>query len=241
MSNTAPRIALVTGAGRRLGYELSRYLLQTGWQVMAHYRSATESVEHLRAAGATLLQADFEDEVAVLGLADQVKKAVPHLDLLVHNASCFSQDTADLQANLRAQEAFFRVHMMAPYALNLSLQPLLHASPRELTDIIHITDIYADRPNEIFAAYCSTKAGLANLSLSFAKRFAPKIKVNAIQPGPIKFLASHTDAVKQAVLKETLLGKEGGFEPVIQMIEAIVNNPFLTGASYKVDGGRSLM
>lgn len=240
MTTTVPRHALVTGAGRRLGYELSRYLLRQGWQVLAHYRSETPCVEELRDQGAVLLQADFENEVEVLNLAEQVKARVPHLDLLVHNASCFRKDGDDVAANLQAMEAFFRVHMMAPYALNLSLQPLLAASPQTCADIIHITDIFADRPNERFAAYCSTKAGLENLSLSFAKKFAPKIKVNAIQPGPIKFLDSHSDAAKQSVLSETLLGREGGFEPVLQMIEAIVSNPFLTGASYKVDGGRSL-
>lgn len=234
------RYALVTGAGRRLGYELARYWLAQGWQVIAHFRSATEEVDTLQALGAITLQADFENPLEVLALAENIKKNVPHLDLIVHNASCFYKESDDLDVNLQAMDAFYQVHMKAPYALNLALENLLKATPYPNADIIHVTDIFADRPNAVFTAYCASKAGLANLSLSFAKRFAPKIKVNAIQPGPVKFLDSHTEAAKAAVLRETLLGREGGFEPVIQMIAAIVANPFVTGAAYKVDGGRSL-
>lgn len=240
MSTELARYALITGAGRRLGYELCRYFLAQGWRVIAHYRTATPEIDALGSLGAITLQADFEDEASVLALLEQVKMSIPYLDLLVHNASCFYKETDDLAANLRAMDAFYRVHMKAPYAINIGLEAHLKASPQAYADVIHITDIFADRPNAIYTAYCASKAGLANLSLSFAKRFAPKIKVNAIQPGPIKFLESHSDATKSAILRETLLGVEGGFEPVVQMVDAIVSNPFLTGAAFKVDGGRSL-
>lgn len=240
MSTESARYALITGAGRRLGYDLCRHFLAQGWRVVAHYRTPTPEVEALGALGAITLQADFEDEASVLALLEQVRVALPYLDLLVHNASCFYRETDDIAANLRAMDAYYRVHMKAPYALNLGLESHLRATPHPWADVIHITDIFADRPNPVYTAYCSSKAGLANLSLSFAKRFAPKVKVNAIQPGPIKFLESHSEAARQAVLQQTLLGREGGFEPVVQMVDAIVSNPFLTGAAYKVDGGRSL-
>lgn len=240
MSTQETHYALITGAGRRLGYELSRYWLAQGWNVIAHYRSATDEVDALRALGVMTLQADFASEASVLAMLEQIKAAIPHLDLLVHNASCFYRETDNLMDNLRAMDAFYQVHMKTPYALNLGLQGHLAATPHPYADVIHITDIFADRPDPNFTAYCASKAGLANLSLSFAKRFAPKIKVNAIQPGPIKFLDSHSDAARASVLNKTLLGREGGFEPVIQMVASIVANPFLTGAAYKVDGGRSL-
>jgi dihydromonapterin reductase/dihydrofolate reductase len=240
VSAQGARYAFVTGAGRRLGNELCRYWLAQGWHVVAHYRSFSAEIETLRSLGAVVLQADFEDDASVLALIEKIKACVPHLDLVVHNASCFYKEGDDLESNLKAMDAFYRVHMKAPYALNLGLEPLLRSTPHEYADVIHITDIFADRPNAMFTAYCSSKAGLANLSMSFAKRFAPKIKVNSIQPGPVKFLDSHSDAAKAAVLRETLLGREGGFEPVVQMVAAIVGNAFLTGAAYKVDGGRSL-
>ncbi|CBL44015.1 oxidoreductase, short chain dehydrogenase/reductase family [gamma proteobacterium HdN1] len=234
------RFALITGAGRRLGATLCRYWLAQGWQVIGHYRTETAEVSALRALGATMLQADFERPDEVAGMVEQLTTQLPWLDLIVHNASSFSPDVDDLERNLAAMDGFFQVHMKAPYAINLGLHDLLLATPRTSADIIHITDIFADRPDARYAAYCASKAGLANLSLSFAKRFAPKIKVNAIQPGPIKFLDSHADENRVAILRETLLGREGGFEPVVQMIAALVANPFVTGAAYKVDGGRSL-
>ena len=237
---TERRIAFITGAGRRLGSDLCRYWHAQGWEVFGHYRSPADSVRELEALGINMLQADFDDESQVLALAQTLKDRVPHLDLIVHNASAFTRDGPDLLQNLRAFNTFFRVHMLAPYALNCALEPLLMASPRENVDIIHMTDIFADKPNPVFAAYCATKAGLANLNQSFARRMAPKVKVNAIQPGPVKFLETHSEEVKKTIIAETLLGREGGFEPVVQMIAAIVANSYMTGGSVKIDGGRAL-
>lgn len=107
-------------------------------------------------------------------------------------------------------------------------------------DIIHITDINAENPTPDFDIYGTTKAGLHNMTLALAKKFAPEIKVNAVAPGPVLFTASHSDAVKQQMMAETPLAREGGAEPVYLAIRSILENPFLTGISIPVDGGRRL-
>ncbi|WP_197495800.1 SDR family oxidoreductase [Acidihalobacter yilgarnensis] len=133
--------------------------------------------------------------------------------------------------------------MLAPYLINTGLVELLHAgadandSP---TDIVHITDIFALSPKPEFDLYCATKAGLENLSQSFAKRYAPRIKVNCLQPGPILFKDSHTPEMRRRVLAETPLGREGGPEAVYRALRALLDNDYLTGTSIPVDGGRHL-
>lgn len=130
--------------------------------------------------------------------------------------------------------------MKAPYLINQSLQPLMTGDTDFPSDIIHITDINAENPTPRFDIYGTTKAGLHNLTLALAKKFAPTIKVNSIAPGPVLFTQQHAEPVRQQMLDETLLAKEGGAEPVYLAIKGVLTNPFITGASIPVDGGRRL-
>lgn len=231
---------LITGAGRRVGLHLAERLLARGFPVIAHYHRETADIARLRAAGVCCLAGDLENAAGVAALAADVKTRAGSLRAIVHNASSFEKTAPDLAAALAQFERFVAIHMRAPYALNTALTPLLQACAAEHADVIHITDIYADNPNPAFDVYCASKAGMQNLALSFAKRLAPKVKVNVIQPGPILFKDWHSDSVKQAVLGETLLGKEGGVEAIGQAVESILANNYQTGAVIAVDGGRRL-
>lgn len=231
---------LITGAGRRVGLHLAERFSAAGHAVIAHYHHETEAIAALRARGVICLQADLESEDGLLALIEAVKANASTLRGIIHNASSFEKTAAELPAALQQMQRFFAIHMRAAYALNSALTPLLQTCRAELADIIHITDIYADNPNPLFDVYCASKAGLQNLALSFAKRLAPKVKVNCIQPGPILFKEWHSDAVKQAVLAQTLLGKEGGVDAIGYAVESILGNPYQTGAIIAVDGGRRL-
>lgn len=237
---TSADALLVTGAGRRVGLHLAERLAAAGHTVIAHYHSETEAIADLRAQGIVCLQADLESEDGVLALIEAVQAETTSLRGIIHNASSFEKTAADLPSALTQLQRFFAIHMRAAYALNTALTPLLLACRAEHADIIHITDIYADNPNPLFDVYCASKAGLQNLALSFAKRLAPKVKVNCIQPGPILFKEWHSADVKAAVLKQTLLGKEGGVEAIGYAVESILANHYQTGAIIAVDGGRRL-
>lgn len=231
---------LITGAGRRVGLYLARQLAMRGDPVIAHCHRATDELHILSDQGVTILEADLTQAESVTQLAAQVQAAFPSLRGIVHNASAFDKTDPDPEAALAQFERFFAIHMRAPYLLNTLLAPLLSACPARHADVIHITDIYADNPNPAFDVYCATKAGLANLTLSFAKRLAPKVKVNAIAPGPILFKEWHSEAMRKQVLAETLLGEEGGEEAIWRAVDAILGNHYLTGAVIPVDGGRRL-
>lgn len=230
--------ALITGAGRRFGFELAKSLIAEGYLVFAHYNSSRDGVAELEDHGAIGVQADLTSREAVQALIKSVQEQTAHLDLLVNNASCFFTNEV-VEGDPAALAAVFEVHVQAPYQLISGLQPQLKQTGKAV--VINITDIYTDSPSTDYIAYCAAKAGLANLTLSFAKALAPAIRVNGIQPGPILFLPEHDSAHRQKVLAETPLSVEGGLEPMLQAVRFLRDNPFVTGEFIKVDGGRALL
>jgi len=233
--------AFVTGAGRRFGFELAKSLLTEGYRVVPHYNTSKAGVSELEHAGAIAVHADFSDlnQVQTVGreLAVQLKREDAALDLLVNNASCFFNN-AKVDEDLANLQAVMNVHTVAPYLL---IKELADALAKNKGCVVNITDIYTDSPSTDYLAYCAAKAGLANLTQGFAKQLAPRVRVNAIQPGPILFLPEHGSAHRQQVLSETPLELEGGLEPMIQTVRYLRDNPFITGESIKVDGGRALL
>ncbi|NQD36407.1 SDR family oxidoreductase [Permianibacter sp. IMCC34836] len=231
---------LVTGAGRRVGHALALHLRAQGHPVIGHYHHDNPELDALRSAGITVIRADFTDQASVQALAELVKAQCRSLRAIIHNASAFSATMTANDDALAQFDQFYQVHMRSPFALTRALTGHLRACSKAHADIIHISDIFADKPNPRFDSYCASKAGGQNLALSFAQSLAPKIKVNVIQPGPILFKDWHSAEMKEKVLSETLLGVEGGAEPICLAVSALLANPYQTGAVIAVDGGRRL-
>ncbi len=130
--------------------------------------------------------------------------------------------------------------MQAPYLINQGLSPLLEQAQGAWADIVHMVDIYAERPRADLDLYCATKAGLSNLTLSWAQRYAPKIKVNAIAPGVISFPEGYSPAQREALLATVPLQREGGWQAIYATLQGIFANPYMTGTVLSVDGGRRI-
>ncbi len=231
---------LITGAGRRVGHALAMHLRAQGHPVIGHYHHDNADLAALRSAGVTLIQGDFTDENSVRNLIANVQNMARSLRAIVHNASAFSLTAEHIDDAIAQADLFYRVHVRSPYLITRALSEPLRACTAQHADIIHITDIYADKPNPRFDVYCASKAAAQNMALSFAQSLAPKVKVNVIQPGPILFKEWHSEAMKAQVLSETLLGVEGGVEPICLAVSALLANPYQTGAVIAVDGGRRL-
>jgi dihydromonapterin reductase / dihydrofolate reductase len=229
--------AVITGAGRRFGHTLAKSLIEEGYRVIAHYNTSKDGVKELEALGAIGVQADLSNPDEVLGLVKAIQNITSTVDLLVNNASCFFNNTK-VDQSLDNLTAVLNVHVAAPYLLIQGLTPQLTAAKPSL--VVNITDIYTDSPAPEHLAYCAAKAALANLTQGFAKTLAPHIRVNAIQPGPILFLPEHNQPHRQKILAETPLNIEGGLEPMLQAVRFLRDNPYITGESIKVDGGRAL-
>ncbi len=228
---------VITGASHRLGLFLCEHFCIHGFQVFALTRKPSSALNSLfKKYDVHIFSVEEYTEENVNRVIGEIKQTTSRISTLVHNASIYTKDEA---FSFDQYEAFFRLHMAVPAQLNEGLKDLLYDESQP-GSIIHITDIYAENPNKERVLYCSTKAGLENLAKGFAKKYAPGVRVNAVQPGPIQFMESHTAETKKQVLSETLLGYEGGFMPIFQAINSLIENAYITGASIKVDGGRAL-
>ncbi len=231
---------LITGAGRRLGFHIAKRLFNDGYTIIVHYRRYTDNIRIMTDIGITVIKADLTNSHEILKFVAKLKACCKTFRAIIHNASVFEATNNDLSKAADQFDSFFNVHMKAPFLINQGLQSLIVGEGNDPADIIHITDINVTNPTPNFDIYGTTKAGLHNLTIVLAKKFAPTIKVNSIAPGPILFTKQHSGQIRKKVLDETLLAKEGGAESLYLAIRSLLTNPFITGASIPVDGGRRL-
>jgi dihydromonapterin reductase/dihydrofolate reductase len=233
-SSAAP--ILVTGAGQRVGLHCALRLLEDGHRVIFSYRSERPGVQSLRDLGATAIFADFSSEEGIFALISELKTHTHSLRAIVHNASEWLAETPDTDAT--AFTRMFSVHMLAPYLINLHCADLLlRSSP---ADIVHISDDVTRKGSSKHIGYCASKAGLDSLTLSFAAKYAPHIKVNGIAPALLMFNADDDAAYRARALAKSALGIEPGSEVIYQSLRYLFDNPYVTGTTLTVNGGRHI-
>jgi len=235
MSQSAAPL-LITGASQRVGLHCAQRLLDAGQPLIVSYRSERPALDELRRRGALTLPADFSSEAGILAFIDLLHQHTDRLRAIVHNASDWLREEPGQEAKAFAR--MVSVHMMAPYLINLRCRALLERC--DLADIVHITDDVARRGSANRVAYCASKAGLENLTLSFAAQFAPRIKVNAIAPALVMFNDHDDAAYRTKTLAKSALGIEPGPEVIYQSLRYLLDNPYVTGTSLCVNGGRHL-
>ena len=233
-TSTAP--ILITGAGQRVGLHCAQRLLADGYAVIFTYRSEKPGVQTLLDLGATALFADFSNEAGILDFIQRLKAHTHSLRAIVHNASAWLEETP--QTETSAFMHMFSVHMLAPYLINLHCSELLERSSP--ADIVHISDDVTRKGSSKHIAYCATKAGLDSLTLSFAAKLAPQIKVNGIAPAMLMFNPDDDAAYRTKALAKSVLGIEPGAEVIYQGLRYLLDNPYVTGTTLTVNGGRHL-
>ena len=227
---------LITGAGQRVGLHCAQRLLADGYAVIFTYRSEKSGVQTLLDLGATALFADFSNEAGILDFIQRLKAHTHSLRAIVHNASAWLEETP--QTETSAFMHMFSVHMLAPYLINLHCSELLERSSP--ADIVHISDDVTRKGSSKHMAYCATKAGLDSLTLSFAAKLAPQIKVNGIAPAMLMFNPDDDAAYRTKALAKSVLGIEPGAEVIYQSLRYLLDNPHVTGTTLTVNGGRHL-
>ena len=233
-TSTAP--ILITGAGQRVGLHCAQQLLADGYPVIFTYRSEKPGVQILRELGAIALFADFSTEAGILDFIERLKIHTDSLRAIVHNASAWLEETP--QTETSAFLHMFSVHMLAPYLINLHCSELLKRS--NPADIVHISDDVTRKGSSKHMAYCATKAGLDSLTLSFAAKLAPQIKVNGIAPALLMFNPDDDAAYRTKALAKSVLGIEPGAEVIYRSLRYLLDNPYVTGTTLTVNGGRHL-
>ena len=230
---------LITGVGKRVGLHLAHTFLDRGIPVIGTYRTTRSSVTELEQKGAELYQCDFDDDVQTVALIEAVLRKHSSLRAIIHNASDWLADNAELPS-AEIMRRMMRVHVSAPYQINLALEPLLEASEASHADIIHIGDYVSSRGSKKHIAYAASKAAQDNLTQSFAAKLAPRIKVNSLAPALVLFNPDDDEAYRRKALDKSLMQREAGLDEFQHAIDYLLQSHYVTGRVLPVDGGRHL-
>ncbi|GAA0574798.1 dihydromonapterin reductase [Halomonas salifodinae] len=230
---------LITGGAQRLGRHCAERLLDDGHPVIISHRRERPELDELRRRGVVTLPADFSSEAGILDFIARLKAQTSSLRAIVHNAGDWAPDGTGSEAGADF-ERLFRVHMQAPYLINLHCRELLEACSEPQRDIVHMTDYVVRKGSKKHAAYAATKAGLDNLTLSFAAMYAPRIQVNAIAPALIMLNAGDDEAYAEKARAKSLMEMVPGPGVIYQSLRYLLDNRYVTGVTLPVDGGRHL-
>ena len=239
------RVAVVTGAGTRLGRAIAEGLGLRGASVVVHYASsrggAEQAAQAIRAAGprAELVQADITDSAAVARVFE-VADQLGGCDVLVNSAALFDKRPFT-EIDDHSWRKIIDTDLTAPFYCCRAAAKAMRAKGRG--DIVNIVDIGGGiKPWRGYAHYCTAKAGLAMLTRCLALELAPEIRVNAIAPGAILFPeGKKSDEERSRTLAAIPMQRTGTTEEVVEAITFLVAGPqFVTGQVLAVDGGRSL-
>lgn len=240
----AGRVALVTGAARRIGAAIARELHAAGMNVVIHYRRSREGAEHLRQAlerrrpGSTrLAAADLNRLDALPPLVEEAAGAWGRLDVLVNNASSF-YPTPFGEVTEAQWEDLIGANLKAPFFLTQAAAPHL----REAGGcVINMVDIHADRPLAGYPVYSIAKAGLAMMTRALARELGPEVRVNGVAPGAILWPEGMDAETKRRIIERTALKRRGDPLDVARTVLFLVRDAgYVTGQVLAVDGGRSL-
>ncbi len=230
---------LITGIARRVGLHLAHTFLDRGIPVIGTYRTQRPSLADLEQKGAELYQCDFDDEAQTDALIESIKQRHASLRAIIHNASDWLPEQADLPSN-EIMRRMMQVHVGAPYQLNLALEPLLQASESDYADIIHVGDYVSSRGSKKHIAYAASKAAQDNLTQSFAAKLAPKVKVNSLAPALVIFNPEDDEDYRRKALDKSLMQREGGLDEFQHAIDYLLQSQYVTGRVLPMDGGRHL-
>jgi len=243
-------VALVTGAGRRLGAAIARALARRCARVVIHYHHSRREAEALaasiRGAGgqADLLQADLsspEQVTALLGRCSQV-------DILVNSASVFPHDRfTDVPAGrgdvhvqgerpwLERAAQVLQVNALAPLLLVRAL-----AARDRPAQAINLLDARIAGYDPLHFTYGLSKQALRTITRQLALELAPKVRVNAVAPGPILPPPGGGQATLTERSRHVPMGRPGSPEDVVRAVLFLAESPYVTGQVIYVDGGAHL-
>ncbi|WP_340694067.1 SDR family oxidoreductase [Hyphomonas sp.] len=238
-------MALVTGAGARLGKAMAEALGQDGWAVAIHYRSSKDGAEATRAAietaggRAALVQADLADEAETAGLVARAGAALGQpVSLLVNSASVFADDSA--AGHTREDwDTHFETNLRAPVHLAQQMANGLPASEKGL--VVNLIDQRVWKLTPEFFTYTLSKAALWQATQTLAQALAPHVRVNAIGPGPTLKSIHQTDEVFAAETRATLTGEGSSPEEILRALRYFIAASSVTGQMIAADGGQHLM
>lgn len=233
--------ALVTGAARRIGRAIALELARAGLDVAVHHNSSdaegAETVREIQALGrrALALRADLADEAETRRLVPKAAAAIGPLTLLVNNASVFEDDRVGALTR-ESWDRHIETNLRAPIVLSEAFA----AQAPDGASIINLLDQRVRKPDPRFFSYGLSRAGLWWATRTLAQALAPRIRVNAVGPGPTLPSIHQTPEDFAEEAENTLLRRPGDPFEVARAVLYLVDAPLVTGQMIAVDGGQHL-
>jgi pteridine reductase len=237
------RVALVTGGGIRLGRAIAEGLGQAGASVAVHYHQsrtgADEAVQAIQADGnrACAIQADLGQTPQAEALAAEAERALGPVSILVNSAALL-EGAPLVETSDQSLDRLWTVNARAPYVLTRAVARRMRGRGG---DVVNIIDIYGSVLTwKNHAAYCMTKAAIAELTRCLAVELAPDVRVNGVSPGaalaPTSLQSAEVEGIRQRIPQKRF----GSPEDIVRAVLFLVTGPrFITGQIIAVDGGRT--
>jgi NAD(P)-dependent dehydrogenase (short-subunit alcohol dehydrogenase family) len=237
------QVALVTGAGRRIGRAIALGLAKAGWDVAVHYRSsepdALALADEIRALGrrVALLQCDLANEAEVRQLPARAAAELGIITCVVNNASLFEYDSATAFS-----PALLASHMQANVAAPLLLAQALHAATPSGSQgvVINLLDQKLYNLNPDFLSYTLSKAALHAATTMLAQALAPTVRVVGVAPGITLVSGEQTEEGFAKAHQQTPLGRSSTPQDIADAVVYAASARALTGTTLVVDGGQHL-
>lgn len=236
------KVALVTGAARRVGAAIARALAAKGMDVAVHYGSsaseARQVVNDLRAMGVAAegFHANLRELEATRTLAPRVVEHFGRLDVVVNSAANMIEGGVE-SVTPEVWDEVMGLNLRAPFFITQGAIPALRAAKGK---VVNIADLAGLEPWPKYVAHCTSKAALIMLTKGLARSLAPDITVNAVAPGAVLLPDDWDEAARRHFAETTPLRRLGSAEDVANAVVYLLEADYVTGEVLVVDGGRLL-
>ena len=234
------RIALVTGAGHRVGRAIAVGLGARGMRVVVHYRSsraeAEETARLVRDAGgeAAIVAGDLAERGIPARVVDDAAAAFGGLDVLVNSAAVMERTPVG-EVTEAQWDAMFAVNLRAPF---FAAQAAARAMGERGGAIVNMADLAAFETWKGYVPHGISKAGVVQMTRALAHAMAPHVRVNAVAPGVVLLPTGWDEASAERLRRTTPLQRIGTPDDVVHAVLYLLESDFVTGEVLVVDGGR---
>jgi pteridine reductase len=245
---TEQPVALVTGSGApRVGNAIVRAMAGRGYRCVVHANrsllEAEATARELTAQGqeCLALQAELTDESQLHRLIDDAWSHWGRLDVLVNSAAIWQRKRLE-EVTMEDVRRHLEINALAVFEASRYAGLKMAAQPTGGV-IINLGDWAIERPYLDYAAYFPSKGAIPAITKSLAVELAarnPRMRVNAVLPGPVMLPENLSEAERQAAIAGTLVKHEGSPANVADAVLFLAENSFVTGVCLPVDGGRTL-